>query len=660
MQRCFKCKAVTIKIRIISFKILAKESKMLKIIRRKRDLKNMETDLTAKLPLKEHIRNMKKILELVGTMDKTYFLFAGIVHMINTGVPYLELLLSAYILDGLKNQKLKEMIIVTGTTIVGIFILNSIASMIWNRLEIRRERVFYLYSSMTEVKMLSMDFSRIDSSEIKELREKMNRDMNWGAGLNSVFWQFNGILFEICNIIGAIVLGMPVVILIMKSKGYEIFVLLLVIFIAIFGIQCQKYFYKKAQAFMFRSYTEEEKEDMFCFSWMFAQGDGYHYKNGKDVRIYNGYDLIKRWTVDVLYKKPFRKELRNGAIGEAGAGFFCGIVNQAMEGSAYLIIAMAALTGTISIGNMIKFAGCLRNLMVSLVSLFSNIGDFALTARKHISTLEFLELENKMYAGKLPVEKRSDNEYQIEFRNVSFRYSGTMEYVLKNFSMKLKIGEKLAVVGMNGSGKTTMIKLLCRLYDPDEGEILLNNVDIKKFKQEEYSKLFSIVFQDYKLFPYKLAENVAVSMNYNTEKVMKCLENAGFGKRLKELEQGIDSYLYKDYDDNGLEISGGEAQKIAIARAIYKDSPFILLDEPTAALDPLAEYEIYTSFDKIIGTKTAIYISHRLSSCQFCEKIAVFHEGKLVQFGNHKELIQNKNGKYYEMWQAQAQYYQNS
>lgn len=346
------------------------------------------------------------------------------------------------------------MIIVTGITTMGIFILNSIASTIWNRLEIRREKMFYLYSSMTEMKMLSMDFSRIDSSEIKELKEKMNRDMNWGAGLNSVFWQFNGILFEIFNIIGAIILGMPVIIHIMASKRYDvIFVLLIVIFIAVLGIQCQEYFHKKVQAFMFRSYTEEEKEDMFCLSWMFAQGDGYHYKNGKDVRIYNGYDLIKRWTVDVLYKKPFRNELKNGAIAQAGMGFFYSIVNQVMEGSAYLMITMVALTGTITIGNMITFAGCLRNLMVSLVNLISHVGIFALTARKHVSTLEFLELENKMYAGKLPVEKRSDNEYQIEFQNVSFRYPGTTKYVLKNFSMKLKIGEKLAVVGMNGSGK---------------------------------------------------------------------------------------------------------------------------------------------------------------------------------------------------------------
>ena len=203
-----------------------------------------------------------------------------------------------------------------------------------------------------------------------------------------------------------------------------------------------------------------------------------------------------------------------------------------------------------------------------------------------------------------------------------------------------------------------MIKLLCRLYDPDEGEILLNGVSIKKFKHYEYSKLFAVVFQDYQLFSFSLGENVAVSNQYDRERVKKCLKAAGFGERFAKLERGTDTFLYKDYEDDGVEISGGEAQKIAIARAIYKDAPFVLLDEPTAALDPLSEYEIYTSFDKIVGSKTAIYISHRLASCRFCEKIAVFHEGRLVQSGTHQELLQDVQGKYYEMWNAQAQYYQ--
>lgn len=309
-----------------------------------------------------------------------------------------------------------------------------------------------------------------------------------------------------------------------------------------------------------------------------------------------------------------------------------------------------------SIGSVIRFAGCLKDIFNTASNLCYQLPQLALSARRQVSTLEFLEIGDEMYKGKLPLEKRNDNQYRIEFRDVSFKYPGAQQYALRHFSMELKVGEKLAIVGMNGSGKTTMIKLLCRLYDPQEGEILLNGVDIRKFKHEEYSRLFSVVFQDYQLFSFLLGENVAVAADYNEDRVRKCLENAGFEQRLKELPQGTHTYMFKDYED-GVEFSGGEAQKVAIARAIYKEAPFVLLDEPTAALDPLAEFEIYRRFDEIVEDKTAVYISHRLSSCRFCDKIAVFHEGRLIQQGSHEQLVQDKAGKYYEMWNAQAQYY---
>lgn len=619
----------------------------------------MESDLTKKLPIREHIKNIKKILNVIYQMNHAYFFLASIVHMINVDIPYLGLILSAYILDSFTIKGYQEIMIATVAVTVGIFILSFIASTIWNHLEVERERMYWIYTSMTQEKMLILDFSRINSPEVRDIQTKIDRDMNWGAGLNSVFWQFNHILYQILNILFAVFVGMPVFTQIVVSNQWQAgLILLIIILLAIIGMKGRAYFVKIHEKFLYTTIKEEEKEEMFCCCWEFARGDGFNYKNGKDIRIYEGYDLMKRWTVDVLSYKKFRKSIWSGAVGLAGAAFCYSSVQGILEGGAYLTIAVLALLGTVSLGNVVKFAGCLKNLMSAIVSLIGNLEDLAVTARRHISTFEFLALENEMYAGKLPVEKRSDNQYQIEFRNVSFRYPGTEQYALKNFSMKLKIGEKLAIVGMNGSGKTTMIKLLCRLYDPQEGEILLNNVDIRKFKQEEYNRLFSIVFQDFKLFPFKLAENVAVSKQYDIQEVKNCLIGAGFSERLKELKYGIDSYLYKDYDEDGLEISGGEEQKIAIARAVYKEAPFILLDEPTAALDPLSEYEIYTNFDKIIGTKTAIYISHRLSSCRFCEKIAVFHKGELVQFGNHEELVKDTKGKYYEMWQAQAQYYQ--
>lgn len=620
----------------------------------------MKSDLTSKLPVKEHIKNIKKLLKVVYDMEKSYFPTVCIVHIMNVIIPYAELVLSAYILDGVSQGRgFGELMPVIAAVTAIIFVLHCVTSRIWNRVcKIKQDDMYYRYSCMIESKMLQMDYSRIDSPEIRELKNRIASDNNWGAGLYSTFWQTDGLLYTVFNLIGAIVVGMPVLFYIVRTKRLEVFViLLLLLVITVICMKCRVYFLKKSQRFMYKSYTDKEREEKATFVWGFAMGDGYDYKNGKDIRIYNGYRLMKRWTTDVIFNKPFRKELKDGVVGEAGSGFFYSVINGAIEGASYLLVCILAMAGSMGVGSVVRLSGCLRNIFSNVVTLISWSAEFALTARKQMSTLEFLEMSDEMYKGKLPMEKRSDNQYQIEFRNVFFKYPGAEDYALKDFSMKLKIGEKLAIVGMNGSGKTTMIKLLCRLYDPDKGEILLNGVDIRKFKQEEYSRLFSVVFQDYRLMPFKLAENVAVDIKYDAELVKKSLCDAGFGDRLLEMESGIDTYIYKNYDDSGVEVSGGEAQKIAIARAIYKDSPFILLDEPTAALDPLSEYEIYTNFDKIIGTKTAIYISHRLSSCRFCEKIAVFHEGGLIQLGNHEELLKNKKGKYYEMWEAQARYY---
>ena len=273
------------------------------------------------------------------------------------------------------------------------------------------------------------------------------------------------------------------------------------------------------------------------------------------------------------------------------------------------------------------------------------------------NTFRYLDLPNAMYQGSLTTEKRADRNYQVEFRNVSFKYPGSETWALRNVSMKFQIGKRLAIVGENGSGKTTFIKLLCRLYDPQEGEILLNGIDIRKYRYDDYMDIFSIVFQDFQLISQSLGSNVAGSMRYDPRRVEQALTDAGFGERLKTLPKGLETQLYKDYSEDGVEVSGGEAQKIAIARALYKNAPFIILDEPTAALDPMAEAEIYAKFNEISGDKTAIYISHRLSSCKFCDEILVFHQGAIVQQGTHEALLSRKDGKYAQLWNAQAQYY---
>ena len=323
----------------------------------------------------------------------------------------------------------------------------------------------------------------------------------------------------------------------------------------------------------------------------------------------------------------------------------------------YLFVCLKAYAGAYPVGSVVQYIQSLTLLTAGLAGLVDNIG-YMQDNEKYIELVfEFFDTPNKMYQGTLPTEKRMDREYVVEFRDVSFKYPGSDLWALRHVNMKFKVGKRLAIVGENGSGKTTFIKLLCRLYDPQEGQILLNGIDIRKYNYRDYMDVFSVVFQDFQLLSQPLGANVAGASEYEADRVVRALTDAGFGDRLAELPDGLETMLYKDFGENGVEVSGGEAQKIAIARALYKDAPFIILDEPTASLDPIAEAEIYAKFNDISGDKTAIYISHRLSSCKFCDEIAVFHEGAVIQQGTHAELVADVNGKYHELWDAQAQYY---
>ena len=209
---------------------------------------------------------------------------------------------------------------------------------------------------------------------------------------------------------------------------------------------------------------------------------------------------------------------------------------------------------------------------------------------------EFINDRDMDYDGTLPVEKRTDNEYRLEFQNVSFRYPGAEDYVLKNINIKFRIGEKLALVGLNGAGKTTLIKLLLRLYEPTEGQILLNGIDIRLYDYREYMTIFGVVFQDYQLFDFPLDENIACSEEPDEKRIAEVLEKVGLTERVSKMKNGVHTVLSHETAEEGENLSGGEAQKVAIARALYKDAPFVILDEPTAALDPLAEAEIYENF----------------------------------------------------------------
>lgn len=369
----------------------------------------------------------------------------------------------------------------------------------------------------------------------------------------------------------------------------------------------------------------------------------------KDVRLYRQDKIVNLQYSFDDFKVIIQKV---GLLNAESVAF-----NTLVNGIVFLFVACKALGGAFGVGNIVQYVSAVTQFINGMGSLLGIVNEWKGNMPFLEKIIELLDIPNKKYMGSLSVEQRDDNEYEIEFHNVSFKYPGADTYALRNLNLKFDIGERMAVVGENGSGKSTMVNLLCRLYEPTEGYISLNGIDIKKYNYDQYMAIFGVVFQDFALFPFTLGENVAASIKYDADRVTECLNKAGFADKLSTWKNGLNTYLYKNFTEEGVAISGGEAQKIALARALYKDAPFIVLDEPTAALDPVSEFEIYSKFNDIVEDKTAIYISHRLSSCRFCQDIVVFDHGRLVQRGSHENLLA-QNGKYAELWNAQAQYYQ--
>lgn len=377
---------------------------------------------------------------------------------------------------------------------------------------------------------------------------------------------------------------------------------------------------------------------------------------GPDVIIFDLKKIILKQSRKALIRPPHLAAIEKVRVKYSTLSM---LQNAILKTAVFVITAAKAFIGTFEIGSFLLYKGTVTQFVGSFIHITDDITQLRQNNKYLEKWYQFLDLPDEMYHGTLAVEKRDDIDYEIEFRNVSFRYPGTDVWVLRNVNMRLGIGDKLAIVGENGSGKTTFIKLLCRLYDPTEGVILLNGIDISKYRYEEYLALFSVVFQDYRLFHFSLAANITAAFDYDRDRVQSCLELAGFGDRLHNLEQGVETVIGRGYENQGIDLSGGEEQKVALARALYKDAPFVVLDEPTAALDPIAEAAVYESFHVVARDKTTVVISHRLSSCKFCDDIVVFDKGQLVQRGNHDALV-DREGKYRELWNAQAQYYQNN
>lgn len=609
---------------------------------------------------KSNVKQFFGIIKLIYDIRKSFLPLTIIENIIAALIPFINLILGAKIIDGIVNKESEMYLIKTAMILVT---LNMICALIrWGIDKI----LIVMKRSIDEVvflkvadKSLTMDYQVMEKTETLDYINKAKAGSSSHGGITMYCDTIGTVLRNIVTIVYSLIVlaefvtsnkginGSAAFLKVVNSYWYVVLMFVLIVLV----IGYNYYIFKtinKLQYKFFEDNVRGNREFSHFFDYL------YDYQLGKQVRIYDMLGLIMEKVnsrgkdLSGESKKIARKSSFLTSQGQ--------LVFAILLFISYIFVGAKAVSGSISIGMLTLYVGALTSFAEATMDIFWNYSTISIRNKYLSNYIEFLNIKNEKYDGTLPIEKRLDNDYELEFRDVSFHYPNSEEMVLNHISAKIRVGKKMAIVGRNGSGKSTFIKLLCRLYDPTEGEILLNGIDIRKYDYDEYRDIFGVVFQDFRLFSFSIGQNVAAGVEYDEEKVWRCLEQAGMKERVSEMKNGLEEYVYKQ-EDEGVEISGGEAQKLAIARALYKDAPVVILDEPTAALDPVSELEIYEKFDAMVNEKTAIYISHRMSSCRFCENIVVFDKGKIIQMGAHEELVEQKNNLYYELWNAQSKYY---
>lgn len=611
------------------------------------------------LSWREKFTLLKRTVSTLQAFEKWTFPTMILSDLLMALEPLANLWMSALILDELIGVRgIKRLVVLVLVTVSLNFMLYLGKNALANRHHLLNRTMECMQESIVaSEKILDTDYENLENPDFqKKARDYQQVNRNRSGALNVFYYSmdlfFQGLFSTLCSVLMLI----PFLKIVLVRTGpsfwespWLVLALLGVMAACAAAMLVVGHFYQKLN----NGYQDLNLKITRRFSYYSDLMS--NYRLGKEIRLFREKELIMEQAYD---RTLLQVAELNGAFARAESRFGStnALITAVMTGAIYIFVALKALAGLFGAGDLLKYVGAIQQVAHGVENLIAGVTGFAELHQTQYF-FDLIDTPPVKYQGTLPVEKRDDNDYVIEFRNVSFRYPGAEGWALKDFSLRLRVGERLAVVGMNGSGKTTFIKLLCRLYDPQEGEITLNGIDIKKYDYEEYMTLFSVVFQDFCVFSFPLGQNVTTSLEYDEKKVWECLRQAGLSERAERMPKGLDTALYKDFEEDGVEISGGEAQKIALARALYKDAPFIVLDEPTAALDPVSEHEIYERFNQFVGEKTAIYISHRLSSCRFCNKIAVFDQGRLIQMGSHDELLADEQGRYYALWHAQAQYY---
>lgn len=590
--------------------------------------------------------NLKFVLKVMKKYSPMLLFLLPVSAMISVGNRYTVSFLIKYIIDIATNHGTLQQLLIT----LGIFSVIFIT--LWNTNS--------WYNSKTEIKCIiarmnlileknlitmTMPFIYTEDPNMLDCNQKASQAVGGNQqgveGMMHIILNFSGSL-------GAVIAGLSII----STINFKIVILMIAIALANFFISnlankwCKKHVWDELAPWWRKRWYMD-----------IALGD---FSYAKDIRMFGlkNYLTHKFQEINKIRFNYQKKNNRVWLLVSIASSFFW-VISQVLI---YIYLIRCIFAKTITIGNFTLYLSATATFFECVMSLLNSITNFLNNSRyvdDFRSFYEMPELRQNLPDQKTNLPKlQPQSYYEFEFQNVSFKYPRAERFALQNVSIKIKAGERLAVVGLNGAGKSTFIKLLLRLYQPTEGKILLNGTDIQTYDLNSYFKIFAPVFQEVNLFAMSFAENVSMKSLENTDKDLahQSVVQSGLEEKLDSLEKGLDTQLLKVIYDDGIDLSGGQKQKLALARALYKNSPVVVLDEPTAALDAIAESKLYSDFDKLIGGKTSIYISHRLSSTQFCNNVAMFKDGKLIEYGTHESLLK-QNGEYANMFKIQAQYY---
>jgi len=600
---------------------------------------NME-QAKVKKPKANIINNTFFTIKKIYSIDKNYVLSKIIASILSAISNFLYPYILKIVIECIeKNLSYKEMLLRLLVVVLTIFLIQQVirlSTVTWQKSRLIQVKL----QLETSLRSLDIDYEILERPETQDALEKCHRSLNNNTGMLGLFNRFCDSLYQFFTFMIASVLII-----------FEVNILLVIAIIILSIIK----------VIIENKNQKRRKKEFFDVSppiWRkinYSNSISTNLTIAKDLRIYDMDEFINYERDNAI------KEYIDITIRDCKKSFLANALNQIISIFDSLLLYgfmiyavlkedMAISTFTFMVSSVFKLINSLYNLIVSNSEILYNslqINDYR----------KFMDIDYKNPNQTLEV---SGNDIEIEFKNVYFSYYMQEDYALEDVSFKIKAHEKIALVGYNGAGKTTIVKLLSGLYKPTKGQILINGIDITKIKQESLAKIIAPVFQETIFFPLTVEENIAMKINekYDSKKILDIIKLLKLEEKINSLPLKVKSILSRELDDDGIELSGGENQKLSLARAMYKNGQVFILDEPTSALDAISEYEMYNNFNDIVKDHTTIFISHRLSSTKFCDRIILLDKGKVIEIGTHDELME-LNGKYAKLFNMQAKYYQN-